>query len=194
MSTRAVSALATIALALPGAALAEFSYNFLEGSFVDVEIDDSSVDGDGIRLEGSTQVGDTFFVSAEYEDYDFDFDIDGNVFELGGGYFHTMSPDLDFVATGQFVQVEVEDQDDDGLGIGGGIRARLADSLEVDAMLNWVDFDDIGSDTYVDLRGRYYFNDQFAVSLNFDIGSDTFDAMGIGVRYNFRPLAGGAGN
>ena len=191
MRFKAVPALAAFALAIPTAALAEFSYNFLEASFVDVEIDDTSIDGDGIRLEGSTEVGDTFFVRAEYEDYDFDFDIDGNIFELGGGYFHTLSDDLDFIATGQFVQVEVENDDDDGLGIGGGIRARVSDTLEVDALLNWVDFDRIGSDTYLDLRGRFYFNEQFAATLKFELGSDTFDSMGIGVRYNFRPFAGG---
>jgi hypothetical protein len=190
MNIRAVSAAVSVALAAPGVALAEFSYNFLEGSFVDVEIDDTSIDGDGIRLEGSAEVGDTYFVRAEYEDYDFDFNIDGNVFEVGGGYFHTLNEDLDFIAVGQYVQVEIGSGDDDGLGIGGGVRTRLADTIEVDAILHWVDLDDSGSDTYVDLRGRYNINEQFAVTLKFDVGSDTFDTMGIGVRYNFSPRSG----
>jgi hypothetical protein len=177
-----------VILAVPGIALAEFDYNFVEGSFVDVEIDDTSVDGDGIRLEASFEIGGTFFGHVEYEDYDFDFNIDGNMTEFGGGYFHGLSDDLDFIATGQYVEVEIEGYDDDGLGIGGGIRARVADSLEIDAMLNYVDFDNIGNDTFADLRARYYFNDQFAVTLKLELGSDVFDTMGIGVRYSFSPI------
>jgi predicted RNA-binding protein with TRAM domain len=186
MITKAVPLVATLTLALPGAALAEFSYDFLEGSFVDVEIDDTSINGDGIRIEGSSQISDAFFIRAEYEDYDFDFGIDGSIFELGGGYFQTLNETLDFVAVGQYVQVEVEDIDDDGLGIGGGLRTRFGDSIEADAVLNWVDLDNSGSDTYIDLRGRYYFNEQFAVTLKFELGSDSFDTKGIGARFNFR--------
>jgi hypothetical protein len=53
MSIKAATAFASVILAVPGIALAEFDYNFVEGSFVDVEIDDTSVYGDGIRLEAS---------------------------------------------------------------------------------------------------------------------------------------------
>jgi hypothetical protein len=188
MSIKAATAFASVILAVPGIALAEFDYNFVEASFVDVEIDDTSIDGDGIRLEASFEFGDSFFGHVEYEDYDFDFNIDGSVTEFGGGYFHGLSDDLDFIATGQYVEVEIEGNDDDGLGIGGGIRARVADSLEIDAMLNYVDFDNIGNDTFADLRARYYFNDQFAVTLKLELGSDVFDTMGIGVRYSFSPI------
>jgi opacity protein-like surface antigen len=190
MSKRAILALTSAALAAPGAALAEFNYNYLEGSYVDAEIDDSSISGDGLRIEGSTEVGDTFFIRASYADYDFDFNIGASVFEIGGGYFHTLNETLDFIAVGQYVQVEVNDVDDDGLGIGGGVRTRFSDSLEADAVLHWVDLDDSGSDTYVDLRGRYYFNSQFAVSLGFALGSDSFDTMTLGVRYQFRQSGG----
>jgi hypothetical protein len=160
-----------------------FDYRYLEASFVDVEIDDTGIDGDGIRLEGLHSFGDSFFASAKYEDYDFDYDLDGSAFLIGGGYIHPMSADLDLVAKGQYAQVELENYDDDGIGIGGGVRTRLADSFEVDAMLNLFNFDEGGSDTYIDLRGRYYINDRFAVSLNFDIGSDYFETMGVGVRF-----------
>ncbi|MGW8368790.1 MAG: hypothetical protein ACWGPN_08935 [Gammaproteobacteria bacterium] len=173
------------ALAAPGMALAQegFDYRYFEVGFVDVEIDDTSIDGDGIRLEGLHEFGDSFFLSAKYEDYDFDFDIDGSSLQIGGGYIHPFSADLHFVAKGQYAQVEVNNYDDDGIGIGGGVRTRLTDTIEVDAMLNWFDFDDGGSDTYIDLRGRYYINQRFAVSLSFDIGSDYFETMGVGVRF-----------
>jgi hypothetical protein len=188
MRSKALTALVGATIALPGIAAAEFNYSYFEGSFVDVEIDDTSVDGDGLRLEGSTEVADNFFVRAEYADYDFDFDIDGSSFLIGGGYFHQMSDTFDFIATGSYHQVEVENFDDDGIGIGGGVRLSVGSGFEIDATLNWVDLDDTGSDTYVDLRGRYAINDRFAATLKFDIGSDTFETMGIGIRYNFRPV------
>jgi hypothetical protein len=177
------------ALAVPGIAAAQegFDYRYFEVSFVDVEIDDTNIDGDGIRLEGLHQFGDSYFASARYDDYSLDDNFfnsgSGSAFMIGGGYIHPMSGDLDFVAKGQYAQVEVENYDDDGIGIGGGVRTRLADVIEVDAMLNWFNYDEGGSDTYIDIRGRYYFNERFAVSLNFDIGSDYFETMGVGVRF-----------
>jgi len=192
MSIRAVLAVSSVALAAPGVALADFDYDFVEFSLVDVEIDDTSIDGDGYRFEGAFEMGESFLIHAEYEDYDFDFNINGNVFEIGGGYFHPMSEDLDFIATGQFVQIEIGSGDDDGIGIGGGVRTRLSDTFEVDAMLNWVDLDQIGSDSYLDLRGRFYFNPEFAATLKFEVGSDVFDTMALGVRYNFGSTGGPA--
>jgi hypothetical protein len=190
MKIKALCVVVGASLSVPGIAAADFSYDFFEAGYVDAGIDNSSIDGDGLRLEGSTAVADEFFVRAEYEDYDFDFNIGGSVLELGGGYFHPFSEDLDFIATGQYTQVELGNGDDDGIGIGGGVRTRLGGAFEVDALLNWVNFDDSDSDAYVDLRGRYLVNEQFAATLKLDLGSDTFDTMALGIRYNFRRSRG----
>jgi hypothetical protein len=186
MKLRSLIAVTACAIAAPGIAAAQegFDYRYLEMGFAHAKIDDTSIDGNGFRFEGLHEFGESFFASAEYETYELDFDIDGSAFQVGGGYIHPMSGDLDLIARGQYAQVEIENYDDDGIGIGGGIRTRLADTFEVDAMLNWYDFDEGGSDTFIDLRGRYYVNDRFAIWLSLDIGSDYFETLGAGVRFD----------
>jgi opacity protein-like surface antigen len=191
MSIRALFGVAAAAVAIPVTSLAQsespFSYTVAEFSYiVDIEVDPSSIDGDGFSLGGTFTVADSFFVGGSYEDYDFDRGISGEMLEIGGGYFHNLNPDLDFVATLHFVDVEFSpgNASDDGLALGGGIRAALSDDIEVDAMLKFVDMDAGDSDTSVELRGRYYFSDEFAVQLQIDLGGD-FETIGVGVRAEF---------
>ena len=64
----------------------------------------------------------------------------------------------------------------------------VSDSIEVDAILEWYDFDEGDSDTSLDLRGRYYFSDSFSVQAKMNLGAD-FETIAIGVRTEF----GGSG-
>lgn len=177
-------------LSLPTAAHAEFNYTTIDAGFVDVEIDTGfgTVDGDGYRFRGAYEVSNSFFLEGTWEEQSFDFGVDGRRIELGGGYHHPLSTDLDFIASAAFVQAEIEAGgfgfDDDGINIGGGIRARLGDSFQVEAMLDWVDFDEGGSDTGIGLLGRYYFNDQFAISLETEFDDDV-DTYTMGFRAEF---------
>jgi opacity protein-like surface antigen len=178
-------------LTLPALSQAEFNYTSAEFNYIlDVEIDGGSfnVDGDGIGIGGTYEIADGFYIGGSYEDYDLDFNINGDWLEIGGGYFNTLNEDLDFVATLSYVDVELssggDSADDDALSIGAGIRARLSDEIEVDAMLEYYDFDELDSDTSIELRGRYYINPEFAIQLKANLGSD-FETISIGVRGEF---------
>jgi opacity protein-like surface antigen len=190
MKIRALCGAMAAAMLVPAIGHAEFTYTGLEVGFVDVELDGigANVDGDGLRFGGTYAVNDNFFFLGEFEDYSFDSGVDGSTLEVGGGYHQTLGPTLDFVATASYIETEVEYQnftaDDDGIGLGGGIRARVADSFEVDAMLNWVDMDRGGSDTGIQLRGRYYFNEHFAIGAETQL-DDNFDTFSIGIRAEF---------
>jgi hypothetical protein len=173
----------------PGISLAELHYSNFEVSLIDVELDGpGSVDGDGFQIAGAYELNDKFFLLGEWQDQSLDYGIDGTQIELGGGYNHELSPDLDFVGTVSYVDAEVEfagfSADDDGLALGGGIRSRLGESFEVDAMLNWIDFDEAGSDTGVSATGRYYFNQKMALFFGMDM-NDNADTMRIGFRAEF---------
>ena len=74
--------------------------------------------------------------------------------------------------------------DDDGLGLGGGIRAQLAPALQVEAMLRYVDLDQSGSDTGLELLGRYYFSDRYAFTLETTL-DDNVDTLSFGFRAEF---------
>jgi opacity protein-like surface antigen len=181
---------ATVAalLTVPALSQAEFNYSSAEFNYLlDVEVE-GDLDGDGMGVSGSYEIADSFFIGASYEDFDLDFDVNGDWLEVGGGYFHDLNEDLDFVATVAFVDVELSSTfgsaEDDALALGGGIRTRLSDAIEVDAMVEYYDFDESGSDTSLDLRGRYYFNSDFSVQLKMNLGSD-FETLAIGVRSEF---------
>jgi hypothetical protein len=190
MFLRTFCGTAATLLILPGVSQAEFNYTTAEFNYVDVDADIGpvNVDGDGFGIAGTYTVADSFYVGASYEDYDFDYGVDGSVLEIGGGYFHTLQDDLDFIATFSYLEADAsagsQSADDDGFQIGGGIRARLADSVEVDALLELVDMNEGDSDTGIELRGRYYISDEFAVQAKASFGTN-FDTISIGVRGEF---------
>ncbi len=101
MNHKLFCAAAAALVVLPGISLAEFNYTNVDISFIDVEFDvgRASVDGDGLAIGGAYTVTDSFFIGGSYHDTDFNFGVDGEITRIGGGYFHSLNEDLDFVAT-----------------------------------------------------------------------------------------------
>ena len=195
---RAVFGVVASVLLIPGIALAEFVYTGVEVGFVDVEYDTGAgtLDGDGYRFAGSLELNEQWFMHGEYEDRDFDsilgVGIGGSHLELGAGYAHSFSDSLDFIGTASWVNEEVDVSvpglgvvgvDSDGIALGGGVRARVANSFEIGAMLQWVDLDG-GSDTGIELMGRYFFTPKLAFTLETDMYDD-FDTLTFGFRAEF---------
>src|SRR5919109_2608798 len=114
---------------VPGVSLAELRYSNVEVNWIDVELDDTSIDGDGLELAGSYELSDRLFLFGDWQDQSFDFGIDGTALELGAGLRHELKAGLDFVGTLPYVDTEVEfagfSADDDGLALGGGVRTEL---------------------------------------------------------------------
>ena len=188
MKLKTLGGLVAALVAVPGVSLAQFNYSYVDLDYVfDVEF--GSLDGDGFAIGGQFEVAETFFIGAAYEDYSLDIDgldinVDSEILEVFGGYFHNLNEQLDFVATFGWVDLEIGNGDDDGLSLSGGVRYAINSDIEVDAMLEHVNYDEGGSDTGVALRGRYYFNEDFAVSAQFDLGKD-IETFRIGIRYQF---------
>ena len=174
----------------PTTLLAQMSYNAFDVSFVDIELDGNrvNVDGDGFEIGGSFELNDKFFLFGTWQEQNLDFDVDGRELELGAGLHHPLGETVDFVATLSYIDAEVDagaySASDDGLALGGGIRARLAESFEVDASLKLVDFDDSGSDTGFSFGGRWYFDDNMAITGGADF-FDNADVLHIGFRAEF---------
>lgn len=173
----------------PGVVLADMNYTKLDVSILDVELDGPfGVDGDGFSLGGSFEVSDRLHIFGEWQDHSLDGGVDGRSIEIGAGVTHDFSDTLDFVGTLSYLDSEVKlgnfTADDDGLALGGGVRSRLADSFEVDAMLKYVDFDEAGGDTGVLVGGRYYFNDSMALGTSAEL-NDNADTLRIGFRWEF---------
>lgn len=183
MKNARLAAALLVALA-PAATLAEMSYNRIEISFVDADYDDSDVDGDGFEIAASYLLNEEIFVHGRWLEEDLDLNIDASFIELGVGLRKPLQDDLDFVGTLSYVDVEIGSADDDGFGLAAGIRAQLSDAVQAEAMLRYVNYDDLDSDTGIVLAGRYYFNESMAVGLGLEFG-DLADTLRIGFRLEF---------
>ncbi len=183
------ASIAAFGFAGTAVAQSEFDYSYVELGYINTDLDDFNVDGDGFQLRGSLGVTDNVHVFAKYTDLDFDFNIDTNTFEVGGGYAWPLRSNLDVIGTLSYLKTEIDvprgrDFDDDGFGLGVGLRGRAINQLEWTAGLQHVDFDDGGDDTIFSVGGRYFFTPAFAagVDVTFD---DDGTAWYLGGRWSF---------
>lgn len=174
---------------------AELRYDYAELRYLRAEIDDAGadLDGDGFGIGGSLEIADNIHLFGSYQSLDFDFGIDTSVLELGAGYMVRVAPQSDLVARISYVDGEADGgggltADDAGLGLSAGFRRMFTPQLEGRAFINYVDLDDTGSDTSLELAGDYFFNDQFSAGLSLEFGDDE-TVFGLGGRYYFgRPV------
>ncbi len=176
-------------MAAPALADDGMSYNYIEAAYVDTEIDDGlDVDGDGLLLNGSVELGENFFLTAGYGTQEFDFSVDLDQWAVGIGGHAPITDKLDFVASLSYIDAEVDtpfgDIEDDGYGAGVGLRGKVTDNIELEGGVNYVDLDDGGDDTSFAFGGRYYFTENFALGAGVEFGDDV-TSWQAGVRVEF---------
>ncbi len=184
--------LAVISLvALASTAQAEGpDYNYLEGSYQRIDIDDdfADVDGDGFAIAGSLEVAENWHIFASYGKADLDFGIDLDEASVGGGFHAALSPTTDIVANLAYVSVDADalggSFDDDGFGVALGVRSLLSEQFELAGFIDYVDLDDAGDDTSVRGEGWYRFTRNFALGGKIGFGDDV-TTYGIGARLYF---------
>ena len=165
-------------------------YNYIQGSYSQVEFDDIDVDGDGFGIGASFGISDRFAVFGSYSTADLDFDVEVNSFDVGLAFHAPISDSVDVVTSVSYVSVDVELQgfgsaDDDGFGLGVGLRAMAAPALEIMGGISYVDFGDGGGDDTTFGAGFLYsFTDIFAVGLSGNWGDDT-SSYGLNARVYF---------
>jgi hypothetical protein len=190
MQRRILSGLAALAAALPLASHADvMDYSFAEVGYVDTSLDTSGddVDGNGFALRGSLAVNPNFFVFANYQDLDFDFDVDASLLEVGGGGRWPLSDKIDLVGKVGIVKAEIDvgpfNDDDDGFLLGARVRGVVAPKFELEGGFDYRDID-VGDETTIVLEGRYFFIDNVAGGLSVGIGDDV-TSLGLNVRLTF---------
>lgn len=189
MQRRILSGLAALAAALPLAGNADtMDYSYAELGYIDAELDDVDVEGDGLGLRGSLAVNETFFVFAGYEGLEYDFDVESTMFNVGGGGHWPLSDNLDIVGRLGLVSAEIEvgrrDADETGLLLGARLRAAVAPRFEIEGGFDYLDLDDVSEDMFLIGEGRYFFTDQVAGGLSLQLGDDA-TAIGLNVRLTF---------
>lgn len=181
-----VALVATISA--PALAENKLSYSFVEAQYIDTEIDDFNVDGDGLGLVGSVALGEHFFIGAGYADLDYDRGIDSQQRSVFVGAHTPINSSTDLVGSIGYTDVNLDSRfgsaDVDGYTLGLGVRSMVLEDLELNAGVKYVDLDEDGDNTSFSLGGRYYVADNLSLGASAQFDSDVTTWVG-SLRFNF---------
>jgi hypothetical protein len=189
---RLLASIAFVSVALSSAhaatpRAANLSYTNVDVGIVSTELNNSSLDGDGLLLRGSVAVHQNAFVFAHLADIGYDRDIDGFMWGIGGGGHLPITSAMDLVGKIGYVRQKVDfgnvDNTESGYEVEGTVRGFVVDKLEVEAGVRHVHFQDSGNDTNLIGEGRYFFTDRIAGGVLLQLGDTT--AFGINARFTF---------
>lgn len=179
---RSLLALALVAL-VPFAAQADdkLSYTYVEADYVNLD-----GDADGFGLRGSLEFGASDFYgfggwrTAEFDD----FNVDIDQWELGVGYAHGLSENLDLIAEAAYLRADVEGFDADGYRASIGLRGSFSPNFEGLAKVGFVDSDDTDGDFVGTLGAQYKFNPTWGIVGEAEF-ADGGEAYTLGLRASF---------
>ena len=133
------------------AASAQFlGYQYIQGGLGKVDIDSSlaNTEGDGLSITGSMIINQHFHVSGDFQTTDLNSGGDLDLLEIRGGYHATISPSLDVVGQVGYAMIEHSGVfDSSGFIVGLGLRGALNNNMELYGGLDYVNLDDIDSQT-----------------------------------------------
>lgn len=179
------------ALLMAGSAMAaEFDYTYADLRYIDTEIDGGqfNADGDGFELGGSIDVAPSVHIFGRYQALDFGSGIDVSAFQVGGGYAMPLKDGADLVGRLSYIDGKVDtpfgDADDNGFGFSAGIRNLFTPQIEGRAFINYVDLDESGDETSLELAGDYFINDQVSLGASLQLGDDV-TSWSLGARWYF---------
>jgi hypothetical protein len=181
---------AMLALAPLAASAADMSYSFVDVGYIETDIDGVSDKADGFALRGSVGFAQNWFVLAEYVAQSVsEFDVDIDTISVGFGGHYGINENLDVVGKLAYTEVDLSapgglDASDDGFFLEAGLRGRVADAVELEGGLRYVDFSDGGDDTGFYVAGRYHFNAMWAVGAEYRSADDASSWLA-GVRVSF---------
>ena len=186
MKASKIALLAATVISVPSVYAASPDFNYVEGGYAKIDVDDTSYDPDGFKVSGSALVGKNVFLNGSYTDTSDEVanrDIDFNQLSLSLGYRMAASSNTDVYGVVSYEEAELESYDQNGYGLTAGIRSRVTPNIELDGGVSYIDLDD-DDDTYLNLGASYYFTPEAAVSISYRTSDDN-DIMGIAARYSF---------
>lgn len=163
------------------------SYNYIQGSFQQWDLDGGGIDadGNGFAVGGSVAFGDSWHVFADYASAELDSFLDIDLIMIGGGYHVDLSSNTDVYAELGFAEADVQFfGDDSGIVYRVGVRSMLEPNLELTASLGKMDLGDVDFGTEF-AAGLWY-----TISGNLAVGAearfaDDVNRYGIGARLYF---------
>lgn len=181
---RSLIALALAAL-LPLSAQADdkLSYTYVEGGYVNL---DSDADGFGVR--GSFEFGQSnFYGFGSYAQVEVDgtnIDIDNT--EIGVGYAHGLSDNLDLISELAWVNADADGFSDvDGYRTSVGIRGSFSDNFEGLLKANYTDGSDFDGEFSGTIGAQYKFTQTWGVTGEVTFGDNNTETYLLGLRASF---------
>ncbi len=189
----------TGALCLPGMdQAAALSYSYLEAGYGQIELDDDGgveADGEGYRVAGSVAIGPTYHLVAEYSSADLEvegapIDADIDTISVGFGYNFPINPRADLIGRILYVESELQldspffsvEDDENGYGLQMRIRGEVAERLQLEGGIDYVD---LGEDeTSLVVEGRYFLTGVLALGAGVELADDS-TTYGVTLRFNF---------
>lgn len=184
---RFVVAAIAIVLCSTNAAANDLSYSYVEGGVVWIDPDGLDAEA-GFGIAGQAAVADQVFIWGAFSSVDFDspipnVEVDVEAVAIGGGYFHPVSENTDFVGRLGLGQVEVGNFDDDGFV--GSLAFRTQWTPDRAESTVGVSYDDIGDgEASVFVEGVYQFNETVGLAAALDFAEDGNSAF-LGIRASF---------
>ena len=186
-----------VALMISPAFAGDLNYNYIQGGFQTLDLDDDSGlvddDGSGFAIRGSVEIAPSWYLFGSYGSADLDSafldDIDFDELTIGGGYYASLSQRADVFAELAYVSVEVDaaglgSEDDNGFGARVGVRGMVSDRVELLGAVRHVDLDAAGDGTSLEGEAWYAFTEQFSLGVSGSFGDDV-TVLGINGRLYF---------
>jgi Ax21 family sulfation-dependent quorum factor len=179
---RSLFALA-LAAAVPFAAQADdkLSYSYIEADYLNVDSD-----ADGFGLRGSVEFADSgFYAFGGYSSVEVDdVNVDVDTYDLGLGYAHGLSENLDLLGELAYLNSDVEGFDVDGWRGSVGLRGSFSPNFEGLVKANYIDGDEFDGDFTGTIGAQYKFNPTWGITGEVEVG-DGGEAYLLGLRASF---------
>lgn len=197
---------AALAMAISSTAFADghempFSYDHVDAKYSMFSADESELDAAGFTLSGSYSVTPEVFVTAAYESMETDdkildideLKVDGVI--LGLGYHMPVDLHTDMIHGADAVfeikqgmytaELADAEEDFDVTSISAGLRAHVAEMVEVRGDVVYETGDMDYSETMLSLEGRYHVTPDVSVAAMAELFAEDGETFGLSARYSF---------
>lgn len=206
MKIKQVTLATVTSLLFAGAAFADDhtvsspAWNYVQGGYSQLDVDDMDSEPSGFNLEGSVQMGTNVFVRGEYLSASDDvsmfgssLDLDTSFTTIALGYFTDLSPMTDVYAAVSYERVgfEVsgfgESESDSESGYGGyvGVRSHVTENVELFGEVGYIKISDYDiSDASLKAGATVYVSEQLGLGASYKMFDD-FSILSVTARYAF---------
>ncbi|HEX4869541.1 MAG TPA: hypothetical protein VFV15_02295 [Moraxellaceae bacterium] len=178
-----------LALGMSGAAsAADFSYNYVEAGFGELDND-----GEALFVNGAFDVAKNIGLVGGLYIGDVDPNVDVTGLEFGAQFHQTLKSNLSFNAGLKLLHIEAEfdhpvfgsqDLDDTGFIANAGLRFQVQPKIQLEGDLKYSSNDLLDDDGFgAQVAGRFYLDNRFSIAPGLAMDTE-FDGLFVGLRYD----------